>query len=950
MIKKIFKAALCSIAAFSVVIQPICVHAAVLYEDKEIQTITSGVTYEKNSRLYDGGWMDINVLTIDLQNPNVKLDVLESATGFGLKKTVKTLTEENNAVAAVNGDFFSSGNPRSSMGEVIKDGNVKSTTNYYNGSENRYPGLFIDKSGVAFTDYLKSVIGFYNSDTPVIELQAKNKVTDFSKPVYFDRQAITSTAELDANFSKLYKICVSNGEISDISGAGETVEVPEDGYIIVMNSSTALKKLSEFSVGQKVSFTESESFLFRPEKSITELSAGISGGGEILRNGEIISQGLIIGEKARNPRTALGVNQDKTKVIIMTVDGRGTSIGATHTELGNLLKEYGAYDAIHLDGGGSTTLALRKEGETDISILNTPSEGSQRYVANAFGVKSVGESNGEPASLNVFCSTGSDVLFNGSGSDFEVQAFDSNHNPIEINQDEVSYSSDGIDGIWDKNRFIPSSEGTTTIVARIGNAVGSKDFRVVSGAEFFNVSALKNVLQVGESTYLVGNLTNKNNFKSEVDFREINWSVNNPDVGYIDGGKFYATGNGTAVLTAEHNSLTATTSIVVGKVNKTIESFESAKDIYMSYYPEDKNISGSAGITPAYSSDGSKSFMLSYMFEGNSTQTQAAYACFERAPINIEGSPTNIGMWVKGDKSGNLLKAVIKDSNNREYLVSFVESLDSDQWIYAEAEVPSEAAYPIRIDKLYVAALNTTEPQNSKIFIDNISALLPASELPQTSVQYKDYKNIDINNAPAEGEEDITIFGQTASKPNDDISESMLQRVISKMSQNVRSMIFVGSTNINNTTSTPALWWKNEYFTTNTNNISIINLATKNGSIRKTNANQWRWLPSYLENFSKNNIIINMDKNIWDTKNDLSDSRENKLLHKILSEFVLKSGKNVLVVSASGTSYSSRVEDGVRYINLNGLSTYSPENTSSYAYLKVRATADDIFYCFEGIN
>lgn len=951
--KKVLKALVYGLLTFSMALQPLHIYAQspdLLYENKEIQTITSGVTYEKSTRLYKGGWMDVYVLNVDLQNPNVKLEVLESATEYGLKKSVENITKENNAVAAVNADFFSSGNPRSSMGQVVADGNTKATTNYYNGSANKYAGFFLDKSGVAFIDYMKSVIGFYNSATPVIELQGKNKVTNFSKPVYFDRQAITTTADLDKRYSNLYKICVSNGVISKISWGGETVEVPADGYIIVMNYATATKVISQFSVGQAVSFTESEKFLFRPEKAISELSMGISGGGEILRNGQIVSQGLIIGEKGRNPRTAIGVSQDKTKAIIMAIDGRGSSIGATHIELGNLLKEYGAYDAIHFDGGGSTTMALREEGNTGISVVNTPSEGSQRSVANALGIKSVGEASGV-AYLNVYCTNGLDnILFNGTGSDFYVKAFDANYNPIEINQDEIVFSSDGIDGQWEGNRFIPNSEGKTTIVARLGEVAGSTDYQIISGAQFLHATALNRSLQIGESTYLVASLTNKDGYESEINFKEINWSVDNSSVGYVDGGKFIATGDGTAVLTAEHNGVTSTVSIVVGKTNQTIESFEAPRDIYMSYYPTDKQVSGGAGVTPAYCYDGGKSLMLSYNFEGNSTQTQAAYACLERNPINITGSPTNIGMWVKGDKSGNLLKAVIKDANNSEYAVSLT-TLNSDEWEYAQTEVPSDVAYPIRIDKIYVAALETTTEQNSKIFIDNVSALLPAVALPEEVTTYYDYKNKALSEAiPASNEEDLTIFGQTANKPNDIVSTSMLNRAIAKMSINARSMLFVGPSNVTNTTNVPSLSWKNEYFTTETNNFSIINLATSSGTIRKTKAEQWQWLPSYLENFSKNNIIINMDKNIWDSNNDFTDSRENELFHKILSEFVLKTGKNVMVVSASGTNSSSRVVDGVRYVNLNGLSTYTPDNSASYCYLRVRGSESDMSYCIEGIN
>jgi len=80
----------------------------------------------------------------------------------------------------------------------------------------------------------------------------------------------------------------------------------------------------------------------------------------------------------RNPRTAVGLSQDGKTVFMVVVDGRTTtSVGMTCTELATLMKNLGAYQAINLDGGGSTTMYLKGTG-----IVNRPSDGSERVVAN----------------------------------------------------------------------------------------------------------------------------------------------------------------------------------------------------------------------------------------------------------------------------------------------------------------------------------------------------------------------------------------------------------------------------------------------------------------------------------------------------------------------------------------------------------------------------------------
>ena len=45
-------------------------------------------------------------------------------------------------------------------------------------------------------------------------------------------------------------------------------------------------------------------------------------------------------------------------------------------------------------------MAVRNEGETEVSLVNTPSEGRQRAVANALGIK-IPQSDGVPAQIKV---------------------------------------------------------------------------------------------------------------------------------------------------------------------------------------------------------------------------------------------------------------------------------------------------------------------------------------------------------------------------------------------------------------------------------------------------------------------------------------------------------------------------------------------------------------------
>lgn len=87
-----------------------------------------------------------------------------------------------------------------------------------------------------------------------------------------------------------------------------------------------------------------------------------------------------------NPRTALGFTEDHTKLVLAVVDGRATGReGMTCTQLAALMAEFGATDAVNLDGGGSSTMWIKGSG-----VVSFPSDGAERVVANHLAVRATG--------------------------------------------------------------------------------------------------------------------------------------------------------------------------------------------------------------------------------------------------------------------------------------------------------------------------------------------------------------------------------------------------------------------------------------------------------------------------------------------------------------------------------------------------------------------------------
>ena len=55
------------------------------------------------------------------------------------------------------------------------------------------------------------------------------------------------------------------------------------------------------------------------------------------------------------------------------------------------MQEYGAYEAMHLDGGGSSTMAVKTTEDSSVNVVNKVSEGSERRVINAVGIFQMAE-------------------------------------------------------------------------------------------------------------------------------------------------------------------------------------------------------------------------------------------------------------------------------------------------------------------------------------------------------------------------------------------------------------------------------------------------------------------------------------------------------------------------------------------------------------------------------
>lgn len=114
----------------------------------------------------------------------------------------------------------------------------------------------------------------------------------------------------------------------------------------------------------------------------------LSGQRMIVLKGEVAPN---LDDSQLDPRTALGINRNGRYLYLVVVDGRQPfySAGATFVDLAELMIEQGAFMAMNMDGGGSSTMVV-EGGNGEPKILNSPIDsyipGRERPVGNHLGI------------------------------------------------------------------------------------------------------------------------------------------------------------------------------------------------------------------------------------------------------------------------------------------------------------------------------------------------------------------------------------------------------------------------------------------------------------------------------------------------------------------------------------------------------------------------------------
>lgn len=343
-----------------------------------------GTTYTRLELVGEKNTQQLYISETDLTNPNVSVRAINGKNKAAGRSTVSEMVQRHNnsqrtTFLGVNADFFSYDDDMT-FGAHIGDGEI-----HISQDRNPWKYFYIDEQNRPYISNMTQITG------TITLVDTGKKITANSV-----NRSTGNVRILTDKWGQSTGTTTPGGEVilRPVGGQtltiGRTVEcevvtplantknttIPTGCLAICSEDGTSLASLQDYNGKVQIRLSAT----LNTTKAITQM---VGGSHVIVTAGKVddyASQPETWGDRfIANPRTAVGYNKDKTRLVLIVCDGRSDiSAGITNKQLANVLLELGCYTALNLDGGGSCTFYVNPLG-----LQNAVSDGSERPVYNA---------------------------------------------------------------------------------------------------------------------------------------------------------------------------------------------------------------------------------------------------------------------------------------------------------------------------------------------------------------------------------------------------------------------------------------------------------------------------------------------------------------------------------------------------------------------------------------
>ena len=681
---------------------------------KTTRPVAPGLDLTSFDRYDAAGWLRADALTADLSG-GLTVDYVNSG-AVTRDEPLRAAVDRSRAVAAVNGDFFDINNSGAAQGVGIRSGELVQSP--VAGHPN---AVGISAGGLGRV----VEVGFEGTAAlpagPVPLTQFNNMVQRDGVGVFtalwgaYPRQRAVDGA------ARVVEVTVTGGRVATVATTAGEGPIPA-GSTVLLGREAGADALAALRPGDAVDLS------WRPRASDGgDLRAAVGGGNVLVRDGVVQS----IADQSLAPRTSVGFSADGRRMIMLTVDGRQVdSRGVTQTEMGRMMVELGAANALNLDGGGSSTLLAREPGAAAVQVENSPSDGSERPVPNGLAVYAP---KGSGRLTGYWLETASDPtaapgvapvrggrphrVFPGLTRRLTAAGHDETYGPAAgAPRWHATHGRVDDDGV-----FRAGSPGRSTVTAARGRARGTLDLTVLGPLARVDGTVDRVGLDGAGDTGLfgvVGYDAEGNTAPIEPADLKLEYDHDLLSVTPTADGNLSVTalgGSGSALVTARVGGYRTVLPVTVGLTDVPVAGFDDAASWRFS------QARAAGAVAPADGHTGA-GLKMSYDFS-QSTGTRAAYAD-PPAWIDVPGQPQAFGMWIKANGTGEWPSLHLHDAQDTQFVLRG-PYLDWTGWKYVEFAVPPGVQYPVRVRRFYVAETDPAKQYRSEVVIDDLVARVP---------------------------------------------------------------------------------------------------------------------------------------------------------------------------------------------------------------------------------
>jgi len=410
------------------------------------------------------------------------------------------------------------------------------------------------------------------------------------------------------------------------------------------------------------------------DPALSSLRCAVGGGPLLLAGGAAVDDPNAPAPEERDrrfPVSGAATTNDGT-LLLVAVDGRSPalSVGLTRPEFAALLLGLGARDALAFDSGGSATLVARVLGDDRASVLNAPSDGLERPVADGLFVFSDAPRGAHPHLIvrpEHFAALGGVTLaLRGAVVD------DAGHR---------------LDGA----SFAPFATAREP-GAHVGE-VRERDGRRSASLRYDVVPALARLTIEPEDVDVApGASVRLRALGSTADGRQVElgdalrWHATGGTIS-VDG--TFVAGERNATVVAEAAGSSARLSVNVGSRAVDLPLFRDAQGARWHFNALPRDAPGGVELTPA------GELVLRYDFSGGE---RAAYA---RGDVALPGAPLALAFDVRGDASGVALRIAVSNRFGELRALTLVKRVDWTGWRRVEVSLPPDVNPPVVLISLY---------------------------------------------------------------------------------------------------------------------------------------------------------------------------------------------------------------------------------------------------------